>query len=320
MRRTSATAAVALIVAVQLSAMPARVEVLPKPLRGVHRIVFLGDSITYGGGYIELLDATLATRFPDHPFDLINLGLPSETVSGLSEPGHAGGAFPRPDLHDRLDRALAMTTPDLVVACYGMNDGIYYPFAEDRFARFRAGMERVAEKVKAAGAKLLILTPPVFDPEPIRANTLPAGLDAYPKPYVGYDDVLTRYSKWLLEQRKRGWWVEDVHGPMRHHLDAMRMQQGPGYRLADDGVHANATGHRIMADAVLRACKVPYTSIRDDVMKLAEERQRLLKDAWLTAVGHKRPGMAIGIDLDQAETRSDEIGRRMRALASRKAD
>src|SRR2546425_2764856 len=39
--------------------------------------------------------------------EFLNLGLPSETVSGLSEEGHAGGQFPRPDLLERLARVLA---------------------------------------------------------------------------------------------------------------------------------------------------------------------------------------------------------------------
>src|SRR3982751_2575490 len=87
-------------------------------LRDGQRILFLGDSITNAGMYVEYLDAYLATRFPDQRFELINLGLPSETVSGLSEPDHP---YPRPDVHERLDRALAKTRPDVVVACYGMN-------------------------------------------------------------------------------------------------------------------------------------------------------------------------------------------------------
>ena len=37
-------------------------------------------------------------------YDILDLGLSSETVSGLSEPGHAGGAFPRPCLKERLER------------------------------------------------------------------------------------------------------------------------------------------------------------------------------------------------------------------------
>src|SRR5438045_2369180 len=99
----------------------------PQQLQTARRILFLGDSITYGGSYIDYLEGYLLTRFPEKHWEIINLGLPSETVSGLSEPGHAGGSFPRPDLHERLDRALEKVKPDLVFACYGMNDGIYFP-------------------------------------------------------------------------------------------------------------------------------------------------------------------------------------------------
>src|SRR6516164_2042518 len=62
-------------------------------LQGVHRIIFLGDSITYAGGYVDDVEAYYVTRFPDRHFEFINMGLGSETVSGLSEPGHAGGKF-----------------------------------------------------------------------------------------------------------------------------------------------------------------------------------------------------------------------------------
>ncbi|TXT28529.1 MAG: G-D-S-L family lipolytic protein, partial [Planctomycetota bacterium] len=91
------------------------------------RVVFLGDSITYSGQYIAYLETFLATRFPNRTTEFINLGLPSETCSGLSEDGHAGGKFPRPDVHERLQRVLDKLKPDLVVACYGMNCGIYLP-------------------------------------------------------------------------------------------------------------------------------------------------------------------------------------------------
>src|SRR5688572_2414583 len=74
----------------------AKVASLPS---GVQRVVFLGDSITHAGGYVSALEAYFLTRHPQRRVEFINLGLPSETVSGLSEPGHAAGKFPRPDLH-----------------------------------------------------------------------------------------------------------------------------------------------------------------------------------------------------------------------------
>ena len=74
------------------------------------------------------IETWFVTRYPERQIEFINAGLPTETVSGLSEEGHAGGSFPRPDLHERLERVLPATRPDVVIACYGMNDGIYLPY------------------------------------------------------------------------------------------------------------------------------------------------------------------------------------------------
>lgn len=87
----------------------------------------LGDSITYAGEWVEFFEAGLRQVQRDHRPEILNLGLPSETASGLSEEGHAGGAFPRPDVNERLGRVLSRLKPDLILACYGMNDGIYFP-------------------------------------------------------------------------------------------------------------------------------------------------------------------------------------------------
>src|SRR5688572_17668343 len=68
------------------------------------KILFLGDSNTFAGLYIAYVEGYLRTRYPAEDWDLINLGLPSEALSGLSEPDHP---YPRPDVHERIDRALA---------------------------------------------------------------------------------------------------------------------------------------------------------------------------------------------------------------------
>ena len=41
--------------------------------------------------------------------------------------------------------------PDLVFACYGMNDGIYLPLADDRFGRFKDGMRKLHDEVTKGG-------------------------------------------------------------------------------------------------------------------------------------------------------------------------
>src|SRR6185369_8687498 len=92
------------------------------------RVVVLGDSITQSGGYVTFLTYYLEKLHPQKNFDILGLGLASETLSGLSEDGHAGGKFPRPCLFERLGRLLDKAKPEVVFACYGMNDGIYQPF------------------------------------------------------------------------------------------------------------------------------------------------------------------------------------------------
>ncbi|WP_375443806.1 SGNH/GDSL hydrolase family protein [uncultured Fibrella sp.] len=284
----------------------------------VHRVVFLGNSITYAGTYITYIDAYLSARYPQQGFEFINVGLPSETVSGLSEEGHAGGKFPRPDLHERLARVLALTKPDLVFASYGMNDGIYLPFNDGRFQQFKDGINWLHGEIVKSGAQIIHLTPPVFDE--LRGH----------KP--GYAAVLDRYSDWLLSQKKtQNWSVIDVHYPMKRFLDAHRTVDSTftisGFALADDGVHPGEVGHWIMAKSILldlgekavaaaptiqaAMAMIPNAT---QVLTLVSERQTLMKDAWLTATGHKRPGMKIGLPLNEANTKAAELDRQIRAL------
>ncbi len=288
-------------------------EALSK-LGNVQRIVFLGDSITYAGQYIEFIEAYYASRFPNRSLEFLDLGLPSETVSGLSEEGHAGGQFPRPDLHERLGRVLAKTKPDLVIACYGMNDGIYLPFSEERFHAFQTGIQRLHERVTAAGARIIHVTPPTFD-------EVKGG-------HPGYGQVLDRYSDWLLAQRAAGWDVVDLHGPMNRYL-AERRQQDPKFFLASDGVHCNETGQWIIAKQTLLYLGALDIANMDDaaamlagypngqpLLKLIQQRQRMTKDAWLTDVGHQRPGMSKGLPLAEATTKAAAMEKEIRQLAA----
>ncbi len=303
----------------------------PGPLAGalleVKRVVFLGDSITYAGEWTEFVETWVRTAHPEPAVEFINVGLPSETVSGLSEPGHAGGAFPRPDLHERLDRVLAKARPDLVVACYGMNCGIYHPYDDARAAAFQAGIRKLREKAAAAGARVIHLTSAPFDPVPLGKGVLPAGLPEYRQPFEGYDGVLERYSNWLLEQRAAGWMVIDVHGPMARFL-AERRQADPKFRLAGDGVHPTTQGHWLIAREVLRELGAAPDLLESDhasalrashpraaeVLALVQQRHRLRRDAWLSDIGHLRPGMAKGKPVEEAEAAAKEIGAKIAAL------
>jgi lysophospholipase L1-like esterase len=171
------------------------------------RVVFLGDSITQAGGYIAFTTYYLEKLEPKKDFDILGLGLASETLSGLSEDGHAGGQFPRPCLFERLGRVLEKARPEVVVACYGMNDGIYLPLDKDRFAAFQSGVTKLMEQCKKAGAKhIYLVTPPIYDFAPKKEE-------------FNYDAVLTAYAKWETSLKVPGVTVIDLHTAMRKARD-----------------------------------------------------------------------------------------------------
>jgi lysophospholipase L1-like esterase len=277
------TAAAAVNLSAPLAAPAAPRSML---LRDGQKVLLIGDSITNAGGYVQYVDAFLRTRFPDSRFTLINLGLPSETVTGLSEPDHP---FPRPNVHERLDRALARVKPDVVVACYGMNDGIYYPFAEERFVQYQQGIRKVVEKAKAAGASIILMTPPPFDPVPVKTKLLPIGAAKYSwvSPYERYDEVLDRYGKWLLTLREQSIPVADPHRETARFLESMRRKE-PEFTLAGDGVHPTPSGHALVAIALLELIGVPrdVDAAQIDARKLQASQGQVsaiaLKEGTLT--------------------------------------
>jgi lysophospholipase L1-like esterase len=282
-------------------------------LAGAKRVLFLGDSITHSGQYVEFIEAYFVTRFPERQIEFMNVGLPSETVSGLSEPGHAGGQFPRPDLHERLERVLEKTKPDVVIACYGMNDGIYLPFDEERFRKFTNGLVRLRASVAHAGARIIHVTPPTFDEA---HGTGP-----------GYGNTLDHYSDWMLAQRAVGWDVVDLHAAMGRFL-AERRKSDPNFFLAGDGVHPGETGHWIIARQILLHLGAKDLATAGDpkamlsihvngerLLKLIQQKQRMMKDAWLTDTGHTRPGMKKGLPLAEAKLKAEELEKHIRELA-----
>jgi len=276
------------------------------------RILFLGDSITAAGGFVNMIELQLRLHGVDPMPELVNAGLPSETCTGLSEPDHP---FPRPDVHERLDRALAAVKPDVVVACYGMNDGIYFPFSEERFQKYQQGINRLIEKVHASGAKLVLMTPPPFDAMPLKAagKLLAAGQEKYAwfAVYENYDQVIQKYGEWLLEQKDRTEMVIDLYTPSMAFWKQQR-EKDPNFTVAPDGVHCNSEGHRTIAEAVLKAWGVEsWRPASAEILQLANQKGTVLHDSWLSRIGHKRPGTAEGLPFEKAVEKAAEIDKQL---------
>ncbi len=278
------------------------------PLAG-KRILFMGDSITQHGRYITFMEYYLDKKFPGSQFDFFSLGLASETVSGLSEKAHP---FPRPYAHERLRAALDIVKPDVVFACYGMNDGIYHPQSSDRMAAFQAGIHKLVAVCKADGAKVILLTPPPYDPVPAGGSVRPDGADDYSwlNPYVHYDSVLTDYAAWEMALPPADVQVIDLHTALSQYLAAQR-QANPKFSLSPDGIHPAPVGNLLMAQTILTALGLPLHSDNldselaainaDPLFALVEKHNALRADGWTSYVGYTRGDTVKTASIDKTE-------------------
>jgi len=277
------------------------------PNEDVKRTVFIGDSITYDGRYVSYVEAYLRIRYPKMQTEFINVGLPSETASGLSEPNHANGAFPRPDVKERLGRVLSKLEPDLVFSNYGINDGIYMPFDQERFDKYQLGIERLHQQIVDENIELVHIAGPIFD-ERHDAN---------------YAKVMHKYADWLLSKRlSDGWQVIDGHWPMQQYLEQKRTMDNTFY-LAKDGIHPNSIGHKIIAKQILIYLGEPADSIakmfdnfdsQNKVLQLISKRQAFLRNTWLSETGHTRPNIDPGMSLKKVLMKNQVIQNKLNTL------
>jgi len=257
------------------------------------RILILGDSIAYDGRWTTRVESALRNTPAYANAEILNLALPSETVNGLSEPGHARGMFPRPSLHDRLPAILRRVQPTIILACYGMNDGLFQPLSPETFTAYKRGMDRLVAAGKASGARVIVLTPPLHGADNPRTSP------------QDYDIVLDTFAGWLTSKELEGWEVIDIRPRLRT-LVARERASHPRFRYSQDNVHPDDRGHELLGDIVLEGLwaklKLPETPQPGSAarLKILGEAQRQLRLAWLSDIGHKRPGIPKGLPLPEA--------------------
>ena len=264
------------------------------------RLAILGDSISYDGRWATRVEAALRATPELAAAEIVNLGLGSETVSGLSEAGHAGGKFPRPCLHERLPRILDAFKPTLVLACYGMNDGIYLPLDATRFRAFQEGILKLKTAVEKQGGKIIFITPPLHHAD--KPSDDPNR----------YDAVLDGYGDWLVSRRAEGWQVIDIRPDLKQGVAAEKARN-PSFIYAKDNVHPGEEGHQFIADSITRQLwpllELAGAPTPPDAAALTilRNRSQLLKLAWLTHTRHTRPGVPAGLPLDKAEAEATKL-------------
>ena len=273
------------------------------------RVVFLGDSNTFAGGFVAWFEAYTDTDPRWQSTEVINLGLPSETASGLSEPSHP---FPRPDVNERVNRVLEKLRPDMVVVGYGVNDAIYAPLDADRFAMFQTGLRRLIDAVLATGARCVVLTPPPLDTTTLAGGGTmrPAGLPlaeySWEHIYDGYTDVMLHYADWVKHEFGSPVQVVDLHWALVQRLNS---QQTAGIQtgIAADGVHWGEVGHRIIGEMLWRSVSgvEALPDVAPETVRDVLRRQHTARDRALIQTGHRRPGVPGTLPVSETVSSSD---------------
>lgn len=267
------------------------------------RIAVLGDSITQGGGYVSFVSYYLDRLYPAKNFDIYSLGLSSETVSGMSEESHIKHGFARPCLFERLDRLLAKVKPEVVIACYGMNCGIYQPLEEARFNAFKSGNSNLIQRCKAAGVKTIILvTPPLYD---------------YKKddPAAFYDGVLASYGAWQQTLKIPDVYVIDLHTVMRKVRN-----EHPETVISNDRIHPGEEGHLLMAKTILKGLGVAVpeedlaTIKKDPLFNLVAKRRGTRANGWMPYIGYSRGKTFRADSVEKTEADAKKLQDEINAL------
>ena len=259
------------------------------------RVLFLGNSITQNGLYVSFIEYALHKQYPNQKIDIISIGLGSETVSCLTESDHP---FPRPCLSERLDRAIKAVQPDLIIATYGINDGIYHPPAAARLMAYQKGIQSLIQKAKTSNTELVLLSPTPFDALPItkRLATINAPDFSYKTPYENYDEVLAEYSHWLNTLEETVLKVIDWHTAINQAIIEKR-KTNPTFSYTKDGIHPNEAGHLLMAQLFLKGLKLnaanthlaDYNLIKKDTFFQQTHQVRTNRsERWRNYIGYTR--------------------------------
>jgi lysophospholipase L1-like esterase len=203
-----------------------------KPLVKGDKIVFLGDSITQGGGgpkgYITLVTKAIQAAHPDFELTTVNAGISGHKV---------------PNLQGRLDKDVIAKKPTIVFIYIGINDvwhGEKDPARGTPKDKFEAGLKDLIARINAAGARVIMCTPSVIGEKTGGANTLDAQLDEY-------SDISRKVA---VETKSQ---MCDLRKAFLDYLKANNKDNQEKGILTGDRVHLNEAGNKLVAETMLKA-------------------------------------------------------------------
>jgi lysophospholipase L1-like esterase len=195
------------------------------------RIVFLGDSITQGGGgpkgYVTVIKNTLGEKHKDLGIESFNAGISGNKV---------------PDLQKRLEKDVLSKKPTIVFIYIGINDvwhGEKDPARGTPKDKFEEGLNDIIGRLTKAGAKVVLCTPTVIGEKKDGANKLDARLDEY-------SDVSRKVAK------EKNLPLCDLRKAFVDYLKTNNPEDKEKGVLTGDRVHLNDAGNKLVAETMLK--------------------------------------------------------------------
>lgn len=204
------------------------------PVPDGRRIAIVGDSIT---------EARLYSKFVETY--LLACRLEKAVVCQFGWSGESAAGF-----EHRMANDMLWFKPDVVLLCFGMNDGRYAAVTPESELKYAEPMGRIVEALQAQGVEIVDAGPGAVDTRHFR----PRGADNSVTAAV-YNATLGRLSALSSDLAvASGTKYADLHRLMMEAMTRAKQARGEDYEVCGrDGVHPAANGHLIMAYAFLKA-------------------------------------------------------------------
>ena len=215
------------------SAALARNRAVPNSLvlKKGDRLAIVGDSITEQKLYSKYIETYVLACMPELEVQSCQFGWGGERAPGFA---------------DRMENDLVPWDADVVTTCFGMNDGSYRAYEDSIGNAYEAGMRRITDRMKQAGATVVVGSPGIVDSQTFAADR-PTFDQVYNENLSRLRDIAGKLAA------ENGFPFANVFDSMMSAMTTSKAKYGDAYHVGGgDGVHPSENGHLVMAYAFLR--------------------------------------------------------------------
>jgi len=151
-------------------------------------------------------------------------------------------------LDSTCNKAISLS-PNVVILCYGMQDGNFQKSNPQTLESYRKKLSQAVQRLKSGGVRLVIITTPTaLDPDVFKLKKLPIT----PEDYSSTLSDLGKVAQDVAKQENAGF--IDIYTPMAELIKKAKEKFGPTYLMtAADYVYPDKGSHFILAYTFLKA-------------------------------------------------------------------